>query len=148
MPETLKSGFQFAEQWCDAQSIFYLLSGGFILKRKWFEYFDYASAALRLHFGCACFGCRSAQRSAARLLRLSLASAVACFGCRLLRLSLSTAQHSAAQRSTAQHSALSTRHKGKTFKPLVKGGLRGQSPLKLLTAEYIIAVWFPKKLPI
>ncbi len=94
MPETLKSGFQFAEQWCDAQSIFYLLSGGFILKRKWFEYFDYASAALRLHFGCTSaalrlhFGCTSAALSAARLLRLSLASAVA--------------QHSAAQRSTAR----------------------------------------------
>ncbi len=31
------------------------------------------------------------------------------------------------------------RHKGKTFKPLVKDGLRGQSPLKPLTAEYEFA---------
>ncbi len=132
------------------QAVLYSNASGLSTSTMLRLHFGNTSAALRLHFGCACFGCRSAQRSAARLLRLSLASAVACFGCRLLRLSLASAvaQHSAAQRSTAQHSALSTRHKGKTFKPLVKGGLRGQSPLKLLTAEYIIAVWFPKKLPI
>ncbi len=36
-------------------------------------------------------------------------------------------------------------YKGKTFKPLVKGGLRGQSPLKLLTAEYITITGQPRQ---